>query len=172
MPRKSAKSREASELVQTNLRWRATEHAWLVAQAKQHRVSLNSEIVWRVMRSRDQDADMQLREVAEEVVQRLEPYLVNAHERGLYGDLLAAARQLVDAIAPHLAVGLLKGRAGQQVREAIDAVHLARGVLEVTAGGRLISVRGRPEEGRAQFIHDSYNPSPTDEEPGAKESGK
>jgi hypothetical protein len=166
MPRKPAKSREASELVQTNLRWRATEHAWLVAQAKQHGVSLNSEIVWRVMRSRDHDADMELREVAEEVVQRLEPYLVNAHERGLYGDLLAAAKRLVDVVAPYLAMGLIKSQVAEQIREAIDAVHAARGVLEVTAGGRLISVRGRPEEGRAQFIHEAYNPSPTDEEPG------
>jgi hypothetical protein len=165
MPRKSAKSRDASEIVQTNLRWRAAEHAWLVKEARAHHTTLNNEIVWKVMRTRENDANSQLIEVAEEVIQRLEPYLVDAHERGLYGDLLAATRQLVDAVAPHLAAGVFQGRAAKQIREAIDAVHLARGVLEVTAGGKLVSVRGRPEEGRAQFVVESYMKPPRNEEP-------
>jgi hypothetical protein len=116
---------------------RSTEHAWLVEQAKAHRTTLNAEIMWRVMRTREQDADLELHMTAESVRRALEPYLLAAHERSFYGDLITASRQLVDLVAPLLAARLIDGKAGQQLRAAIDNFHLARHGIEIAAGEKL-----------------------------------
>jgi hypothetical protein len=130
MPRKSTKSHEAGDVVQTNLRWRKDEHEWLVSRARARGTTLNAEIAWRVMRSREQDDALQLRGIADEVARRLEPYLTSAMKCALYNDALFAARQLIDLVNPLLAIDQIGGSTGKKMRQAIDNYYIAHHALE------------------------------------------
>lgn len=139
MARRFIKPRELGTLVQTNLRMRPDEHAWLVEQAKHHRTTLTAEIMWRILRTRESDADLELRRTVDDIIQALDPYLVSAHERALYGRLVNAARRLVEVVAPMIAAGQPGNPKGEKVRAAIDSVHLARSAIETAVGEKVVS---------------------------------
>jgi hypothetical protein len=134
MSRKAIKPHAPTDTVQTTLRMKADEHARLVAAAKAHRSSLGGEIMWRVMRSFTTDNAVAVQDAVRELLQPLEPYLLDAYARGLYSDCLFASRQLIDVINPLLAAGEIKGRAGQKARAAIENFNLARHNLELRFG--------------------------------------
>jgi hypothetical protein len=154
MPRKSTKNRAASDIRQTALRMREHEHAWLVEEAKGHHTTLNAEIMWRVMRTRDgdiatmermgaQEAHASLAALGNDLQAQLDPYLISARERVLYSDVVFAARKIVDETSAQLAAGQLEGRTGQRLRAMIDNFHLARRDLEIAFGEKAIS-QGSP----------------------------
>jgi hypothetical protein len=138
MSRKSAKTHSPTDTVQTTLRMKAEEHARLTAAAKAHRSPLGAEIMWRVMRTFTIDNAVAVQDVVRELLQPLEPYLLDAYARGLYSDCLFASRQLIDVINPLLAAGEIKGRAGQKARAAIESFHLARHNIELRFGEEAI----------------------------------
>lgn len=138
MPRRSVKPHAPTDTVQTTLRMKADEHARLVAAAKAHRSPLGAEIMWRVLRSFTIDNATAVQDLVRELLQPLEPYLLDAYARGLYSDCLFASRQLIDVISPLLAAGEIKGRAGQKARAAIETFHLARHNLELRFGEEAI----------------------------------
>jgi hypothetical protein len=155
MPRKSTKSRTPDDIRQTALRMRESEHAWLTEEAKGHRTTLNTEIMWRLSRTRNDDiATMErmakqdlyaaLEALGNELRWKLKPFLVDADERALYGDLVFTTRRIVDEVSAALAAGQLEGRTGQRLRAMIDTFHLARRALEIRFGERVIS-EGSPE---------------------------
>lgn len=154
MPRKSAKFRTPDDIRQTAVRMREHEHAQLVAAAKDHRTTLNAEIMWRVMRTFELDtahlvrlsvteARVELERAVNEVGQRLRPYLIDAHERDLVGDALFAARRLADENSAWIAADHIEGRDAQRARAIIDDFHLARRDLEIAFGEKVIA-QGTP----------------------------
>ena len=133
MARRPSKSREPGDIVQTNVRLRASDHAWLVQEAKSHRQTLNSEIVWRLSNSRLTTTAIELQLIVETVVPRLEPYLITANERDYYNEALVVARDLADICAAQVAAGKIEGKAAQRVEGAIKQLHFLRYNLELVA---------------------------------------
>jgi hypothetical protein len=142
MPRSSTKSRAPDDTRQTALRMRESDHAWLVQEAKKHRTTLNSEILWRLLNSRNNHLGVELQVIVETVIPRLEPYLISANERDWYNDGFLAARQLADICAAQLAAGKLEGLAAKRAAAAINSIHLARHNLELASGENKPLVQG------------------------------
>jgi hypothetical protein len=134
MPRRSTKSREPEDIRQTALRLREADHAWLTAEAKKHATTLNSEIVWRLLNSRERTLGVELSTTIDAAVRRLTPYLVGATERDAYNEVILAARQMADVLAPLLAAGALKGSAAKEAANGINRLNLARYTLESILG--------------------------------------
>jgi hypothetical protein len=144
MPRRSLKSREPEDIRQTALRLREVDHQWLTAEARKHATTFNSEVVWRLLRSREQSVGVNLTTVIEGVVLRLEPYLAGANERDANNEIMLAARAMADVLAPLLAAGAIKGEAATQAAAAINRLNLARYNLESILGGNKVLVPGHP----------------------------
>jgi hypothetical protein len=142
MPRKSTKTREPEDIRQTALRLRESDHAWLVQEAKKHATTFNSEVVWRLLRSREQSLGVNLAVAIEAVLPRLEPYLVGANERDAYNEGMLAAREMADVLAPLLAAGAIKGEAVKRAAGAINRLNLARYNLECVLGENKVLVPG------------------------------
>lgn len=133
MARRPSKPREPGDIVQTNLRLRAADHAWLAQEAKNHRQTLNSEIAWRLSRTRHNDIGVELQLIVETVVPRLEPYLITANERDYYNEGLLVARELADICAAQVAAGKIEGKAAKRVAAMISNLHLLRHNLELVS---------------------------------------
>jgi hypothetical protein len=177
MPRKSLKCRAPDDFRQTGLRMRQHEHSWLTEEAKTHRTTLNAEIMWRVMRTREDDSAMMVSQLAQDahsalatlgddLQTRLRPYLIDARERDHYSDVVFAARRIVDENSAWLAAGQIQGRTAERLRAMLDDFHLARRDLELAFGEKAISqgtpgFRARMEERRKQAASEA----PRDEEP-------
>jgi hypothetical protein len=142
MPRRSLKSREPGDVRQTAVRLREADHQWLLAEAKKHAASLNSEIIWRLLQSREQSVGVNLTTIVESLVPRLEPYLVGANERDANNEVMLAARAMADVLAPLLAAGAIKGEAATQAATAINRLNLARYNLECILGENKVLVPG------------------------------
>jgi hypothetical protein len=142
MPRRSKKSREPEDIRQTALRLREADHAWLVAEAKKHATTLNSEIVWRLLNSRHHVLSVELSSTIDAAVRRLAPYLAGADERDAFNEVLLAARQMADAYTPLLAAGALKGGAANEVANGVNRLNLARYSLECIQGENKALVPG------------------------------
>jgi len=142
MPRRSLKSREPEDIRQTALRLREVDHQWLTAEAKKHATTFNSEVVWRLLLSREQTVGVNLTTVIEGVVRRLEPYLVGANERDANNETMLAARAMADVLAPLLAAGAIKGEAATQAAAAINRLNLARYNLESILGENRVLTPG------------------------------
>jgi hypothetical protein len=142
MPRRSMKSREPEDIRQTALRLREADHQWLTEEARKHATTLNSEIVWRLLRSRTQSLGVELATVIEAIIPRLEPYLAGANERDAYNEVTLAAREMADVLAPLLAAGAIKGEAAKRAATAINRLNLARYSLECILGENKVLVPG------------------------------
>ena len=127
------KRRHSRTHVQVNLRMPEEERAWLVAQAQEHRTTLNGEMMARIMRGRDHEELLTISKLAEDSARLLEPWGIKAHERRLYGDVLRAADDLV-----HL---LIAKAAADAIRTAVDKYQTVRRNLDVETG-RKITGRG------------------------------
>jgi hypothetical protein len=134
MSRRSTKSREPEDIRQTALRLRESDHAWLVAEAKKHATTLNSEIVWRLLNSRERSLGVELSVIIESVIPRLEPYLAGANERDAYNEVILAAREMADVLAPLLAAGAITGATAKHAAAGINRLNLARYNLECILG--------------------------------------
>jgi hypothetical protein len=142
MPRRSDKAREPEDIRQTALRMRESDHQWLSVEAKKHRQTLNSEIMWRLGVSRIQSLGVDLQVIIEAVIPRLEPYLAAANERDAYTEGMLAAREMADVLAPLLAAGMIKGEAAKRAAGAINRLNLARFSLECALGENKVLVPG------------------------------
>jgi hypothetical protein len=154
---RSNKPRSPHELIQTNLRLRVEEHAWLTAEARAHRCTLHSEIMARLMSTKEQRALLTAHQLAENASRLLDPYLLAAHERAVYGDLVRASERLIALMEPLIATGAIGGGVGEQIKAASEKLRGARRVLELEAGARLIrkgttgfDVGDRPAPGRGR----------------------
>ena len=143
MSRRSDMSRAPDDVVQTALRMRESDHAWLVQAAKKNRQTLNNEILWRLGASRNQSLGVELAVAIEAIIPRLEPYLTAANERDVYGEVTLAAREMADVLAPLLAAGAIKGETAKRAGGAINRLNLARYNLECILGENRILTPGQ-----------------------------
>jgi hypothetical protein len=127
------KRRHPRAHVQVNLRMPEDERSWLVAQAQEHRTTLNAEMMARIMRGRDSDELLSIRRLVDYSERLLRPYQIEAHERAHYGNVLRATDDIVHLIIAEAAT--------DAIRAAVDKYQTARRVLDLEAG-RKITGRG------------------------------
>lgn len=133
-----SKPRELHDVIQVNLRMRVAEHAWLTEQAKANHVTLNGEMMARIMSTKEQRALLTVHQLMENASRLLQPYTLDAHARSIYADALNASERLLALVEPLIAADLIGGRTGEQIRAAADSFRLARRVVELEAGARLV----------------------------------
>jgi hypothetical protein len=129
--------RKPTDIVQINLRIRELERRKLEAAAKKSGVSLNGEMAARIARTFRQTAEWEANQLAENVSRFLGPLLADVHELTKSGELIRAADELIALIQPLLAIGLIDGPAGAEIRAAIERYSVVKRMIEIEAGRRL-----------------------------------
>jgi|SRR5208283_1562586 len=133
--------RKPTATVQVNLRIKERERRRLEAAAERNGVSMNAEIGARIARTFRETATLEIDQLLENARRSLGPLADAAHERAQIADLIHAADKLVGLVQPLLAIGLIDGPAGAEIRATIDNYILVKRAIDIEAGIRLRSAR-------------------------------
>ena len=134
--------RKPTDTVQINLRLKESERRRLEAAAKEHQVSLNAEMAARLQQTFQQHQLLEVDRVHENMKRELGPVLADIQGLISNSKHTHAVDGLIRLIQPLLAARIIDGPTGQAIREAIEAIRLAEGVIELEAGKRLLRMRG------------------------------
>jgi hypothetical protein len=122
--------------VQAKIRLPKQLYDRLTKEARRHSVSLKGEIAGRLEQTFEQGRLLDADQILENLMRAAAPLLEHDHTLNLQGDLIRAAKGLVDRIAPLLATRVIAGQEGPLMREAVDKVLSAIKVIDVTNAQR------------------------------------
>jgi hypothetical protein len=119
----SRKPRPATAIVQlSKIRLQEQLRSRLEQEARRNGVSLSGEIVGRLEQTFEQGRLLDCDHILESLMRAAAPLLDHDRTLNLQGDLIRAAKGLVDRIAPLLAARVIAGQEGPPMREAVDKV--------------------------------------------------
>jgi hypothetical protein len=122
----SRKPRPPTAIVQlSKIRLQEQLRSRLELEARHNGVSLSGEIVGRLEQTFEQGRLLDADRLLADFIRAAEPLLNHDHMADHVGDLIRAAKGLVDRIAPLLAARVIAGEEGPRMREAVDKVIVA-----------------------------------------------
>jgi hypothetical protein len=122
--------------VQTKIRLPKQLYDRLMKEAGRHSVSLKGEIAGRLEQTFEQGRLLDADQILGNLIRATEPLLDHNRTLNLQGDLIQAAKGLVDRIAPLLAARVITGPEGPPMREAVDKVLVAIKAIDIVNAER------------------------------------